>query len=679
MALVCALAIQQNGRAQMHDGTQLVKASLISDVSSVRAGSVFRIGVRYQIEPKWHIYWKYPGDAGISTKITWRLPEGFAARNLQWPAPMIEKEPGDLQVFSYSNEVLLFAQVHAPEKLPAGPLNFGADSNWLVCERICIPGKADLSLELPTGKGDPSSAASLFESFAAKVPSPLPKEIHLSSNRAGKDLQIHFPPQLAGSQFIPLPPEDAVIGHVVSHTDYFSIPIENEQKPISGLDGILISGTGAGQQTYEVAAASMESTSQSVNAGPIDWSGLAQALFFALIGGLILNVMPCVLPVISLKVFGFVKDSGRQNAFRLSLAFASGIMACFAALAVLVILIRAAGVQVGWGFQFQDSRFVLFIGCLVFAFALNMFGVFEISVSPRSTGKLATLAQGQGVSGAFFQGVFATVLATPCTAPFLGTASAFAFAQPSWITFTIFIFIGLGMSLPYLLLALNPGWIQFLPKPGSWMLYLKQGMGFLLIATLLWLVWVLGQMKGVNAVVLLGALLLVIAILAWIKGNFWTPISSSRSRIASLMAMLAVLGVSAAIYSFLNKPTQLVWRSFSEESLNQALASGHPVFIDFTADWCITCKTNERFAIDTAEVRQAFAKDGVVILKADWTNGDPAITDLLKQHGRAGVPMYLVYPGGGRQDPVLLPELITSQTVLDALNKPRQSLAEIKS
>ncbi|MBV9392688.1 MAG: thioredoxin family protein, partial [Verrucomicrobia bacterium] len=640
---------------------------------------VFRIGVRYQIEPRWHIYWKNPGDAGISTKITWRLPEGFTAGNLQWPAPMIEKEPGELQVFSYSNEVLLFAEVHAPEKLPAGPLNFGANSNWLVCERICVPGKADMSLELPSGNGEASLTASLFESFEKKVPFRLPKEIHLSYSRVGKDLQIHFPAQLAGSQFLPLPPEDVVIGHVVSHPGYFSVPIESEQKPMLGLDGILISGTGTGQQAYEIAAASVESTGQSLDAGPINWSGFSQALFFALIGGLILNVMPCVLPVISLKVFGFVKDSGRQNAFRLSLAFASGIMVCFAVLAVLVILIRAAGVQVGWGFQFQDSRFVLFIACLVFAFALNMFGVYEISVSPRSTGKLASLAKGRGAGGAFFQGVFATVLATPCTAPFLGTASAFAFAQPSWITFTIFIFIGLGMSLPYLLLALNPAWVRFLPKPGSWMLYLKQGMGFLLLATLLWLVWVLGQMKGVNSVVLLGALLLVIAILAWIKGSFWTPISSSRSRIAAVVAMLAVLGFSAAIYSFLTKPTQLAWRPFSEERLDLALASGHPVFIDFTADWCITCKTNERFAIDTAEVRQAFEKNGVVILKADWTNGDPAITDLLKQHGRAGVPMYLVYPGGGGQDPVLLPELITSQTVLDALNRSRQSLAEIKS
>jgi thiol:disulfide interchange protein len=326
--------------------------------------------------------------------------------------------------------------------------------------------------------------------------------------------------------------------------------------------------------------------------------------------------------------------------------------------------------RVGWGFQFQDSRFIALISCLVFAFALNLFGIYELSVSTRATGRLAKPASGQGYASAFFQGAFATVLATPCTTPFLGTVSAFTIAQPGWVTFLVFLFIGVGMALPYLVLAINPNWLRYLPKPGSWMLRFKQFMGFLLIATLLWLMWILGQMKGASAIISLGAILLIIAILCWIKGPFWTPVSSPRSRILAATAMLLVILLAAAAYSFVTKPSQLAWQRFTKDSLEKALASDRPVFVEFTADWCIACKTNERFAIDTPPVRQEFSKRNVVLLKADWTNGDPEITQILKQYRRAGVPMYLVYPAGrSNQQPVLLPELITPQTVVEALNR----------
>jgi thiol:disulfide interchange protein DsbD len=391
-----------------------------------------------------------------------------------------------------------------------------------------------------------------------------------------------------------------------------------------------------------------------------------------MLGGLILNVMPCVLPVISLKIFGFVAEAGQQpgKAFRLSLAFSLAILICFAVLAVVVILLRAAGAQVGWGFQFQDYRFVVVIFCLVFAFALNLFGVYELSVSARATRGLAKLASGHGYGSAFCQGVLATILSTPCTAPFLGTATTFAFAQPGWVTFLVFLFIGAGMALPYLILAINPSWLRYLPKPGHWMVRVKQFFGFLLLATLLWLGWILGEMKGANAVISLGAVLLVIAILAWIKGSFWTPVSSARSQILAAGAMLLVIFSAAGAYAFITKPSQLAWQQFSRDSLERAMASGRPVFVDFSADWCITCKTNERFAIESAQVRQEFSKRNVALLKADWTNGDPEITQILKQYGRAGVPMYLVYPAGGKdRQAVLLPPLITSQTILEALNR----------
>src|ERR1700730_3600079 len=671
LAVGCGEPVQ----AQLYNGKELVKASLVSDVTAIQPGQKFRVGVLYQIEPGWHIYWKYSGDSGLPTKIEWQLPQGFNVGDLHWPLPMREKEPGDLEVFAYMSEVLLFADIEAPATLPSEPFSIQAKTDWLVCQSLCVPGRAQLSLTLTGGGNTASNSAQIFQKYASLVPKQPANSIKIGFSRTGKSLIVAVDgvPNEAAIDFYPSPPEDAVLGHVARDGNRLTIPIDTEGKPINRMDGVLVVGSGDTRQGYEINEQTNLTAVQSARSVPsVGLIGILQMLGFAMIGGLILNVMPCVLPVISLKIFGFVSEAGIEpkKAFRLSMAFSLGIMGCFAALAALVVLLRTAGAQVGWGFQFQDYRFVVIISCLVFAFALNLFGVFELSVSSRATQGLANLARGQGYGGAFFQGAFDTVLATPCTAPFVATASAFAFAQSGWVTFLVFLFIGLGMPLPYLLLAINPKWLRYLPKPGEWMLRLKQCMGFLLAATLLWLMWILGQMRGVDGVVQLGAFLLVIAILAWIKGSFWTPISSGRSRALAIIAMVFVLLLATVSYGFVTKPSQLIWQPFSKSTLDEALAAGKPVFVDFTADWCITCKTNERFAIDTPQVRQEFLKRNVVALKADWTKGDPEITEILKQFGRAGVPMYLVYPGGSKEtQPVLLPELITSQTVLDVLNK----------
>ena len=674
------LALPWSGAAQgKPDGNELVKASLISDASSIAPGQKFRVGILYRIEPGWHIYWKHSGDSGIPTKIEWRLPEGFKAEDLQWPIPVREKEPGDLEVFVHENEVLLFATLVAPENLPAGPVEIGAKSDWLVCQSSCVPGSAQLSLQLKTGASLGSDARQIFDKYSALLPKRLPNGWKATFARTGKNLQLQVTgvPSNTPIDFFPIPPEEAVLGHVSSSGDQVTIPIDSEPQPISKLAGVLAVGSGEARTGYVIDASDASIGSIEAPAVSVSLAGLLQILGLAILGGLILNVMPCVLPVISLKIFGFVSEAGERpdKAFRLSMAFSLGILSCFAVLAVVAIVLRAAGAQVGWGFQFQDYRFVVAIACIVFAFALNLFGVYEFSVSAKSTGGLAKLASGTGYNSAFFQGVFATILATPCTAPFLGTASAFAFAQPAWLTFLVFMFIGLGMASPYLILAINPKWLHYLPKPGRWMVRVKQFMGFLLIATLLWLAWILGQMKGANAIISLGAVLLVIAIIAWIKGSFWTPVSPIRTRISAAISVLVVVLLAAGAYGFLTKPSQLTWAKFSKSSLDQAVASERPVFVDFTADWCITCKTNERFAIDTPQVRDAFSKNKVVLLKADWTNGDPEITEILRQHGRAGVPMYLVYPGGSKE-PILLSEVISSQTILDALNKGPVSLSK---
>jgi thiol:disulfide interchange protein len=671
------------GRAQMVDGRQLVKAQLVADTQHIEPGQKFRLGVLYTIVPKWHIYWKYAGDAGIPTQIDWQLPPGFQVGQLQWPLPTREQEPGGLEVFDYNNEVLLFTEVQAPQQLPAGPIELAAKSNWLVCERECVPGDAQLSLKLNDGGQGPANQ-DIFTKYSASVPktgSP-PAGYSVSMKPSGSQMVVQFTgvPQGSRLDFFPVPPENMVLNHGKQAGNSVVLSVDGGTA-LDQLKGVAVVQADGKTDAFDVQLRAGSQAAANASGASADLLGVLQAVAFALIGGLILNVMPCVLPVISLKIFGFVSEAGERpdKAFKLALAFSAGILGCFAILAAIVTFFRAIGAQVGWGFQFQDYRFVLVIASLVFAFALNLFGVFELTVSARATGGLAKLAAGGGYGGAFFQGAFATILATPCTAPFLGTASAFAFTQPAWATFLIFFSIGIGMALPYLLLAIQPKWLRYLPKPGEWMIRLKQLLGFLLLATLLWLSWIVGRLRGVDGMVELGGLLLIIGLLAWIKGSFWTPMSSLRSRALAAMSMITVLVIAIGSYLFVTAPSELPWQAFSQQSLNNALQAGRPVFVDFTADWCITCKANERFALDTTAVRQAFAQQQVVVLRADWTHGDPEITQILKEHGRAGVPMYLFYPGGKDRPPVVLPELITSQTVLDAMKSSSQTVADART
>jgi thiol:disulfide interchange protein/DsbC/DsbD-like thiol-disulfide interchange protein len=670
------------GRAQVVDGRQLVKAQLVADTQYIEPGQKFRLGVLYTIVPKWHIYWKYAGDAGIPTQIDWQLPPGFHAGPLQWPLPTREQEPGGLEVFDYDNEVLLFTEVQAPQQLPSGPIELAAKSNWLVCERECVPGDAQLSLKLNDGGQGPANQ-DIFTKYSASVPKTgaPPAGYSVSMKPSGSQMVVEFAgvPQGSRLDFFPVPPENVVLNHGKQAGNSVVLSVDGGTA-LDRLKGVAVVESNGKTDAFDVELQPGGQAAANASGASTDLVGVLQAIAFALIGGLILNVMPCVLPVISLKIFGFVSEAGERpdKAFKLALVFSAGILGCFAVLAAIVTFFRAIGAQVGWGFQFQDYRFVLAIACLVFAFALNLFGVFELTVSARATGGLAKLAAGGGYGGAFFQGAFATILATPCTAPFLGTASAFAFTQPAWATFLIFFSIGIGMALPYLLLAIQPKWLRYLPKPGEWMVRLKQLLGFLLLATLLWLSWIVGRLRGVDGMVELGGLLLIIGLLAWIKGSFWTPVSSVRSRVLAAMSMVAVLVVAIGSYLFVTAPSELSWQAFSQQSLDKALQSGRPVFVDFTADWCITCKANERFALDTSAVRQAFAQNQVVVLRADWTHGDPEITQILKEHGRAGVPMYLFYPGGKDRPPVVLPELISSQTVLDAMKTGSKTVADAR-
>jgi thiol:disulfide interchange protein len=393
-----------------------------------------------------------------------------------------------------------------------------------------------------------------------------------------------------------------------------------------------------------------------------------------------------VLPVISLKIFGFVQQAGqsRQKILRSGLAFTAGIFAWFIGLALILIGLKTAGHQITWAFQFTNPYFVLFMSAVVLVFALNLFGVFEISLPQSATRGLLGFGSNAGDAASFFQGVFATILATPCTAPFLGTALGFAFSQSAAIILAMFVAIAAGMAAPYLLLCAQPAWLRFLPKPGPWMVRVKQFMGFLLLATLLFLLYVLGAQRGLEAVTWASCFLLVLSLVCWMKGAFLTPVASARARLITTV-LIAMLLISSGLYFIGDKfrDSRLVatavegtagWQPFTPARLQAELDQGHIVFVDFTAAWCLTCKFNEASVLESAAVREAFQRHGVTKIKADWTNGDPAITKLLKQFGRPGVPLYVLYPGK-TAEPVVFPELLTKSIILDRLETISRTVA----
>jgi thiol:disulfide interchange protein DsbD len=686
------LALAHSTIAQNYQGKELVHATLLADTSAIVPGKPFTAGVLLRVAPGWHTYWKYSGDAGLPTEIKWNLPPGWKVGEIQWPIPLKTNDPGDIQTYGYQDELLLMQEITPPSKIDISPVKLSAQVDWLVCERICIPGNAKLELELPTSTTAEPKNSELFARYRRLVPQKFPdgKTATVNWTRTGNDLLLKITSdQIANYQnidFFPAPQgNETVVGHptVTSRSANqvtFKIPIESPDKNVSALPGVIVfskSPNGNDRTGWELAAEQAAATSNQI-AQPS--RSLATFLLFGFIGGFILNLMPCVLPVISLKIFGFIKQAGQSRAriFRSGVAFTAGIFVWFMALAILLVALKGAGRDVTWGgFQFTNAYFVLALSVIVLIFALNLFGVFEISL-PQSLQR-GMLASGDRTDdfGSFFQGVFATVLATPCTAPFLGTALGFAFSQSAVVILAMFAAVAAGMSAPYLLLSAQPAWMRFLPQPGPWMVHVKQFMGFLLIATLLFLLYVLGAQRGLDGAIWASCFLLIVAIACWMKGAFILPTTSGAKRAVVVLLMLLLLLGSGVYFigdKFQSSKIEIAetsassggWQSFTPERLQTERDAGHAVFVDFTAAWCLTCKFNEKAVLETSDVRDAFQRHAVVKLKADWTNGDPQITKLLQQFGRPGVPLYVLYPGKSHE-PIVFPELLTKSILLDKL------------
>ena len=703
VALALALAVVapvQSTDAQMYQGRELVTAELVADTTEVAPGKPFTAGVLLRMAPHWHTYWKFGGDAGIATEIKWNLPPEWKVGEIQWPTPLRLVEPGDIHVYGYHDEVLLMQEITPPATLPPGPIKLTAEANWLVCEKICIPGSATVALELPTGGSPAPANEELFARYRRSLPQPWPADDVATATwtRQGGELLLRVKSDVLAShpavEFHPLPPNDqVVVGHPTAERDpqgvTFRIPIETEDDKLSSIGGVVAFGQtadGADRNAWQLGTLAGTATAPAIEER-VDNRSIAQFLLFGLLGGFILNLMPCVLPVISLKIFGFIQHAGhdRGRILRSGLAFVAGIFVWFIALAVLLIVIKAAGGEIGWAVQFTNPYFVLAMSVIVLVFSLNLFGVFEITLPQSANRGVMTWTSGEGHAASFFQGVFATILGTSCTAPVLGTAVGFALTQSPFVILLMFLSIAAGMAAPYLLLSAQPAWVKLLPKPGAWMERVKQLMGFPMLGTLLFLLYVLGEQRGLAALVWTMCFLLVVSIACWMKGAFITPLASATTRIVVLVLMVAlVLGGGAYFiggkFASAKIDTAAVqsdgeWIAFTPERLEAELAKGAPVFIDFTAAWCVTCKFNKATVLDTDAVREAFARRGVVKFKADWTNADPAITKILKQFGRPGVPLYVLYPAGKSVEPIVLPELLTKNIVLEKLETISPRLA----
>jgi thiol:disulfide interchange protein/DsbC/DsbD-like thiol-disulfide interchange protein len=697
-SLLCWLLVvaATHGLAQTYQGKQLVRPELLADTNAIVPGKSFTVGLLLRMAPGWHTYWKFSGDAGLPTELKWKLPPGWKSGEIEWPVPLKTIDPGDIETYGYENEVLLMQEITPPSKLDGSSAKLSTEANWLVCEKICIPGSATLQLDLPVASTSQPANTEVFSRYRRLLPRNIPGSgtARVDWNRVGSDLRLKITSETltkySAVDFFPLPEQETIVGHpaVQSRNDndiVFRIPLESAPKQLSAMAGLVVFAqrpNGDDRSAWQITSAPAVSASRSAPA-----RGIFTFLLFGFLGGIILNLMPCVLPVISLKIFGFVQQAGqsRQKIFRGGVAFTIGIFAWFVALALLLIALKGAGRDVTWGgFQFTNPYFVLALSLIVLVFALNLFGVFEISLPQWIARNLLSTNERKDLLGSFFQGVFATVLATPCTAPFLGTALGFAFTQSAAIILAMFIAIAAGMSAPYLLLSAQPAWLRFLPRPGPWMLHVKQFMGFLLLATLLFLLYVLGAQRGLEGAIWASCFLLVISVVCWMKGAFVLPTASTVKRIVVLLLML-LLVIGSGVY-FIGDKFQSAriasadshirgdWQPFTPERLQSELEQGRSVFVDFTAAWCLTCKFNEASVLEAQDVREAFQRHGIVKLRADWTNGDPVITKLLRQFGRPGVPLYVLYPTKN-EEPIVFPEVLTKGMVLDKLETVARRVA----
>ena len=673
-----------------------IEAELIPEKSSLRPGEPLTVVLRLKMEKHWHTYWKNPGDSGLPTRIAWALPQGFSAGPIQWPAPR-RINVGPLTNFGYEGEIFLLTDIQVPAGLAAGsavPITARAD--WLVCEEICIPGDATFSFMLPVSD-EPAAGDPKWAKAIERTREQLPRELegwNLDAYLRGDDLVL----RLSGAQarltrihnLMLFPDQDGWIANaspqrMIRTAGGYEVrvataaTIRSKPGPLTGLivaEPGLAKGISAAvvEVPVESATALADEILEEPALSPFADVGLLAALGLALLGGAILNLMPCVFPVVSIKVLGFIEQArGKPARLRAhGLAFAAGVMVSFWVVAGILLALRAQGEALGWGYQLQSPPVVAALALLFFVLALNLSGLFQVGSSLQSLAGKLRLRNDYADSA--LAGLLATLVATPCTVPFMGAALGFALTQPAIVAMLVFSALALGMSSPYLLLCFWPALIRRIPRPGRWMETLRQVLAFPLYLTVVWLAWVLGRQAGVDAVARLLAGLTLIAAALWLMGR-WRATTETGKRATMIAALvLAVVGclfawpgnnTAEAVAEKVSGP----WKRWSPAALASARAEGRAVFVDFTAAWCVTCQVNKRLVLESDAVHTRFEQRKVVQLRADWTNQDAQITAALRDLGRIGVPVYAVYAAGSQGAPILLPELLTQERVLRAIDE----------
>jgi thiol:disulfide interchange protein DsbD len=702
-------------------------------------------GLYFKLEPGWHVYWKNAGDAGEPPHMRWTLPTGITAGALQFPAP--KRLPlGPLMDFGYEDEVLFPFKIQVAQGAKAGPATLHAKVDWLVCQNSCIPGKAELEVQANVDAGARKggyAVSPLFKRYYDRLPKPLPhgsrvgfKETadgfrltvetghreteatffpadqdilsnpapqKLASTARGltldlkKDAELKTSPaqlrgvlELAGGRVFEVVALPGMAAAALAPVADSGKPAPAAQAAPTGNSAGVDAGTPSSQPAVDTGRALANAQSEAIPAKApgesAPWAALLRASGLAFLGGLLLNLMPCVFPVLFLKGLALAQsgsqlqsDPEEKRSLRLhGFVYAAGILASFWVLVGVLLGLRAAGAVLGWGFQFQSPVFLSLMAGLLFFLGLSLAGQFEIGLTLTSAG--GSLAQKQGFAGSFFTGVLAVVVATPCTAPLMGAAIGYALSQSVLVTFAVFTMLALGLAAPYVALTLQPAWTRLMPRPGAWMEVLKQATAVPIFATVIWLAWVLAQAYGANTLVALLAGFLLLAIAGWFLGR-WPAKRWATAVSVALLAGVVALAVLGARYAGESRagsdragngsqePTKPGdWQPWSAEAVNRAQSVGRPVFVDFTAAWCLSCQVNERVALQKPEVEEAFHTANVLLLKADWTRHDEQITQTLTALGRSGVPTYVLYTPG-EKNPQLLPEALTPGIVLGALGK----------
>lgn len=708
LGLLCAVSVCAATKTEV---------SLIFSAPGVRPGDGVVAGIHFRLAPGWHTYWRNPGESGAGATIEWELPDGISAGEIQYPVPEKLVEAGPTTTYVFHDELLLLVPLKAAATAK-GPAKIRAKVTWLECEKVCVMSKAVIEGTLEVA--DPPVAAKppvIFETWSQRFPTTDPKLAVTSrwvegdgSDSRALVISLDSPPS-GEVDFFPFENDTYDVSPATERArSGGKLQLTKKIKKLEGewpakVAGLIVKpgaeGKSATGYTVELQpetlgktggkqAAATATPEGSRVAPPKAPRSLLAMLGLAFLGGLILNIMPCVLPVIALKILGFVNQSGEnpRRIRQMGVIYALGVLTSFLLLAGVVIAVKEAGRIASWGMQFQNPQFLIAMLALVTLVALNLFGLFEINLSGRAMGAAGDLAAKEGSAGAFFNGVLATILATPCSAPFLGVALGFAFAQSAPLIILMFLAVGLGLASPYVVLSWQPGWLKFLPKPGSWMEKFKIAMGFPMLATAVWLYSLTLAHFPENAGFWLGIFLVCLGMAAWVWGEF----VQRGSRRTTLAWIISLSILAFAYFQVLEKelswrkpvrveaggnlnlaefPGGIPWEKWSSDAVAKLRAEGKPIFVDFTARWCAICLANKRTSIEIPPVRQKLTEIGAVALLGDYSLNDPLIAKELQRFDRAAVPLVLVYPADPSAAPIVLPELLTPSIVLNALEQAR--------